>query len=113
MLLSLSGFLKTPLDRFEKLPYSENNLEALHILVDHEFARFIYDPIIHQAGHHEAPSWCIAFVDLLKYVFQFKEWTHTMNRQSVEEFEWETPLSFLIYTNMCLECMDIEVEGNL
>ena len=35
-----------------------------------------------------------------------------MNRQSVEDFEQETSLSFLIYTNMFLECLDIIKNNN-
>ena len=78
-----------------------------HILVDHEFARFIYDLIIHQNQHPEAPSWCDAFVDLLKYAFQFKEWVHTMHRQTDVDFKQDTCLSFLIHTDMVLEILGL------
>ena len=65
MLPNLRELLNTPLDHFEKLLYIDNDLDAIYILEDHEFARFIYDPIIDQTEHPEAPSWC-AFVELLK-----------------------------------------------
>jgi hypothetical protein len=37
------------------------DLDAIHILVDKEYTKFIYNPIIYQKEHPEAPSWCVAF----------------------------------------------------
>jgi hypothetical protein len=37
-----------PLEQFEQLPHSAEDLEAIHIIVDEDYAKFIYDPIVHQ-----------------------------------------------------------------
>jgi hypothetical protein len=103
----LRELLYDPLEQFEKLPCNADELDAIHILVDDEFAKFIYDPIIHQKQHHDAPAWCVAFVDLLKYTFQFKEWVCTMHRQTDADFEHETTLSFFIHTNTVLEILGL------
>jgi hypothetical protein len=95
----LRELLNARLEQFKQLLCSVKDLEAMHIIVDEECAKFIYDPIIHQKEHPEASSWCVAFVDLLKYVFQFNEWVHTMDRQTDVDFKQETCLSFLIHTN--------------
>jgi hypothetical protein len=83
----LRELLNALLEQLEKLPCNAEELDAIHILVDDEFAKFIYDPIIHQKQHPEYPSWCVAFVDLLQYAFQFKEWVHTMNQQTDMDFK--------------------------
>ena len=80
---NLRELLNARLEQLEQLPCNAEELDAIHILVDDEFAKFIYDPIIHQKQHPEYPSWCVAFcfVDLLKYVFRCKEWVNTMDRK--------------------------------
>ena len=80
MFPNLRGLLNEPLQQFEKLPCSAEDLDTIHVRADHEFTRFIYDPITNQTEHPEAPSWCVSFVDLLKSAVQFKEWVHTMHR---------------------------------
>jgi hypothetical protein len=72
-LTNLRELLNDPLEQLEKMPCNAEELDAIHIVVDDEFEKFIYDPIIHQKQHPEAPSWCVDFVDLLQYAFQFKE----------------------------------------
>ena len=96
--------LNDPLKQFEQFPCNGEEMDTIHILVDDGFAKFIYDPI---KQHPEAPSWCVAFVDLIQYAFQFKEWAHTMNRQTHTDFEHDTTLSFLIHTNMVLEILGL------
>lgn len=75
MLPILRELLNSSLEQFEQLLCNAEHLDALH-----KFARFLYNPIIHQTEHPEDPLWCVAFVDLLKYAFQFKEWIHTKHR---------------------------------
>lgn len=87
---------------------NQEDLEATLIWVDQEFASFIYNPIKSQTDHPDTHLWFIAFVELVKYAFQFKEWTHTLCRQSIEDFEREADSSFLVYMNMFLESMDIQ-----
>ena len=87
--------LNAPLEQFEQLPYSAEDLEAMNIVVDY------------QKELPEAPSWCVVFVELLKYVFQFKEWVHTMDRQTDVDFEQYTSLSFFIHTYMVLEILGL------
>ena len=79
----------------------------MHFVVNDQYTKFIYNPIIHQKEHLEAPSLCVAFVDLLKYIFQFEEWVHTMDSQTDVDFEQCTCLSFIIHTNTVLEILGL------
>lgn len=64
-----------PLNHLEQLPKDEEDSEAIHIVVDQEFSRFIYDPLIVGAERPDTPSWCIALVELLKFVSSLKSGT--------------------------------------
>lgn len=103
MLPTLNELLNEPLEQFDTLPCSVDDLDAMHILVDEEYTPFIYHPMILQKEHPRAPFWCVAFIDLLKYVFQFKEWVHTMDKQTNVDFEQDDPLNFLVYTDTLLD----------
>ena len=89
------------------MPFNADDFDGVHILVDEEFSRFICHPIIFQKEHPEAPSWCVAFVDLLKYIFQFKEWVHTRDKQTNGDFEQGDLLNFLIYTDTLLDILGL------
>ena len=103
MLPNLRQLLNELLEQFNNMPCSAENLDTMHILVDKEYTQFMYDPIILQKEHPKAPCWCVDFVNLLKYVFHFKEWVHTMDRQTNADFKQVTPLNFLIYTDTLLD----------
>jgi hypothetical protein len=47
----LRELLNALLEQFEQLPCSAEDLEAMHIVVDEDYAKFIYNPIIHQKVH--------------------------------------------------------------
>ncbi len=78
----LCPLLNLSLTHLEHLPQDQHKCEALHLYVDSEYTRLIYDPIALQTECTDSPSWCTALVEILKFVFQFKEWNHTMLNQT-------------------------------
>ena len=104
--MKLRCLLKLPLTHLEHLPQDQHNCEALYLYVDNEYVRQIYEPIVLQTECTDSPSWCAALVELLKFVFWFKEWNHTMQNQTITEFDNGHHLKFLIQMNAFLKSID-------
>ena len=94
------------LTHLERFPQCSQDCEALYIHINNKFIQIIYDPIVLQTECFDSPSWFTALVELLKFVFQFKEWHHLMQNQSVSDFQKGQDLKFLVHTDDFRDSLD-------
>jgi hypothetical protein len=94
------------LTHLEHLPQHSQDCEAIYIHINNEFTQIVYDPIALQTEHSDSPSWSTALVELLQFVFRCKEWHHTIQNLSVNDFQIEQDLKFLIYTDDFRDSLD-------
>jgi hypothetical protein len=104
-LTKVRRLLDMDLPHLEHLPRPAHDCEAIFIRMKDEYARHIFDPLVLQKDRPSSPSWCTALVDMLKFVYNFDEWHHTMEKSNEHDLEHNKDLKFLLYSNEFLNSL--------
>ena len=89
-----------PSGHFTELP---DNDECFFIQIIKDFFDFMYDPIVQDTPHSEAPAWTFTFADFINFAVKFKKWNNNLFQLTLARWPVHEPLEILLYTDTFLQ----------